>query len=97
MVGRTVLQALGEADWSHRCRRRARTSPFPTRRRGHTMSTTFETIRYEVADGIARLTLNRPEKLNAISNTMLHEIHDALWEADDDKSVHCVVLAGEGR
>jgi len=61
------------------------------------MAVTFESIVYEVADGIARLTLNRPEKLNAISGTMLREIHDALWEADDDTSVHCVVLAGAGR
>jgi enoyl-CoA hydratase/carnithine racemase len=58
---------------------------------------TFESILYEVVDGVARLTLNRPEKLNAISSTMLREIHDALWEADDDTSVHCVVLAGAGR
>jgi len=61
------------------------------------MTTTFESIRYEVADGIARVTLNRPEKLNAISQTMLRELHDALWDADDDTAVHCVVLAGEGR
>ena len=57
----------------------------------------FESIVYEVADGVARLTLNRPEKLNAISGAMLQEIHDALWEADDDTAVHCVVLAGAGR
>jgi enoyl-CoA hydratase len=57
----------------------------------------FEAIVYEVDAGVARLTLNRPEKLNAISQTMLREIHDALWEADDDTSVHCVVLAGAGR
>jgi enoyl-CoA hydratase len=61
------------------------------------MAMTFESIRYEVADGVARLTLDRPEKLNAISGAMLREIHDALWEADDDTSVHCVVLAGAGR
>jgi enoyl-CoA hydratase len=58
---------------------------------------TFEHITYEVADGVARLTLNRPEKLNAISQTMLRELHEALWEADDDTAVHCVVLAGAGR
>ena len=61
------------------------------------MTRTFETIRFETADGVARITLNRPEKLNAISATMLRELHDALWDADDDTSVHCVVLAGEGR
>ena len=44
----------------------------------------FDQISYTVADGVARLTLNRPEKLNAISPAMLREIHEALWEADDD-------------
>lgn len=59
--------------------------------------TTFEHITYEVADGVARITLNRPEKLNAISQQMLRELHDGLWEADDDTAVHCVVLRGAGR
>ena len=58
---------------------------------------TFEHILYEVADGVARITLNRPEKLNAISGTMLRELHDALWDADDDTAVHCVILRGSGR
>ncbi|MPY96077.1 MAG: crotonase/enoyl-CoA hydratase family protein [Acidimicrobiia bacterium] len=57
----------------------------------------FEHIIYEVEGGAARITLNRPEKLNAISRQMLREMHDALWEADDDTSVHCVVLRGAGR
>ena len=54
-------------------------------------------IMYEVRDGVARITLNRPEKLNALSPGMLSLLHDALWEADDDTSVHCVVLKGAGR
>jgi enoyl-CoA hydratase len=54
-------------------------------------------ITYEVRDGVARITLNRPEKLNALSPQMLTLLHDALWEADDDTSVHCVVLKGAGR
>ena len=58
---------------------------------------TFEAIIYELGDGVARITLNRPEKLNAISPVMLRELHDALWDADDDTSVHCVVLRGAGR
>jgi enoyl-CoA hydratase len=57
----------------------------------------FEHILYEVAGGTARITLNRPEKLNAISQTMLSELHTALWEADDDVEVHSVVLRGAGR
>lgn len=57
----------------------------------------FETIVYEVDEGVARITLNRPEKLNALTQTTIRELHDALWEADDDTSVHCVVLKGAGR
>jgi enoyl-CoA hydratase len=57
----------------------------------------YETILYEVRDGTARVTLNRPEKLNAISRAMLEELNHALWEADDDKAVHSVIVRGAGR
>jgi enoyl-CoA hydratase len=57
---------------------------------------TFENITYEVEKGRARITLNRPEKRNALSIELVEELRDALWEADDDKSVHCVILKGEG-
>jgi enoyl-CoA hydratase len=57
----------------------------------------YELIIYEVRDGAARITLNRPEKLNAISFQMLEELNHALWEADDDTAVHAVALAGAGR
>lgn len=56
----------------------------------------FENITYEVEKGRARITLNRPEKRNALSIELVEELRDALWEADDDKSVHCVILKGEG-
>lgn len=56
----------------------------------------YSDIRYEVEDGRARITLNRPETHNAITATMLREMEEALWEADDDTSVHCVILRGEG-
>ena len=55
-----------------------------------------EYIKYEVERGRARITLNRPEKRNALSIELVEELRDALWEADDDKSVHCVILKGEG-
>lgn len=58
---------------------------------------TYETILYEPADGIARITLNRPEKLNAISWQMQEELRDALWAADRDPAVHVVILRGAGR
>lgn len=62
-------------------------------------STTFEPqdIIYEVENGRARIILNRPEKLNALNLRIQEEIHDALWEADNDTSVHCVIIKGAGR
>ena len=54
----------------------------------------FESIEYEVVDGRARITLNRPEKLNALSHDLLYELHEALWEADDNMAVHCVIVRG---
>ncbi len=57
----------------------------------------YETIAYEVEGGKARITLNRPEKLNAISWQMQQELRDALWAADRDPQVHVVILRGAGR
>jgi enoyl-CoA hydratase len=54
-------------------------------------------ITFEVAGRIARITLNRPEKRNALSKVLLRELHSAMLEADDLKSVRCVILAGAGR
>jgi enoyl-CoA hydratase len=56
----------------------------------------FENILYQVERGRARITLNRPEKRNALSQELLRELHDALWEADDDREVHAVVVRGAG-
>lgn len=58
---------------------------------------TFDNIIYEVDNGRARITLNRPEKLNALSLDLLHELNEALWEADDNKAIHCVIIKGAGR
>jgi enoyl-CoA hydratase len=55
-----------------------------------------EQITYEVERGRARIVLNRPEKRNALSNRLLHELHDALWEADLDTRVHAVSIEGAG-
>jgi enoyl-CoA hydratase len=57
----------------------------------------FRTLIYEVADGRARITLNRPEKLNALSFELQEELNKALWEADNDNNVHAVILRGNGR
>ena len=57
----------------------------------------FSSITYEVDAGRARITLNRPDKLNAISLEMQKELEEALWEADNRRDVHCVILRGAGR
>ena len=56
----------------------------------------FECIQYEVERGRARITLNRPDKRNALSMELVEEYRDALWEADDNKAVHCIVVKGAG-
>ncbi len=57
----------------------------------------YELIIYEVRDGAAHITLNRPEKLNALSQQVLEELNHALWEADDDTAVHAIAIKGAGR
>lgn len=57
----------------------------------------FETVLYEKDGGVCRITLNRPEKLNALSFRLQKELSDALWEADNDTQVHVVVIRGAGR
>jgi 2-(1,2-epoxy-1,2-dihydrophenyl)acetyl-CoA isomerase len=57
----------------------------------------FETIRYDVKDGIAWLYLNRPDKLNAFIARMNHEVKDAIKAASFDEHVRCIVITGEGR
>ncbi len=57
----------------------------------------FENIIYEVENGRARITLNRPEKLNALTLELQEELNEALWEADNNNDVHCVILKGAGR
>ncbi|MBL8270075.1 crotonase/enoyl-CoA hydratase family protein [Steroidobacter sp.] len=57
----------------------------------------FKTIRYDVAAGIATITLNRPEQLNAFDQTMLEELCAALDLSDTDDAVKAVIVTGAGR
>jgi enoyl-CoA hydratase/carnithine racemase len=57
----------------------------------------FETLRYEVADRVATITLDRPDKLNAYNTTMMSELVTAFDRSDADDEVGCVVLTGAGR
>ena len=56
----------------------------------------FEDIRYETADGIAKITIDRPEVRNAFRPQTLIEISDALERAREDTGVGVIVLTGEG-
>jgi naphthoate synthase len=56
----------------------------------------YEDIRYELADGIAKITIDRPEVRNAFRPETLIEISDALERAREDSSVGVIVLTGEG-
>ena len=57
----------------------------------------FQDIVYEVSDGIATITLNRPDKMNAFTGRMMHEIIAALDATDSDDSVKVVIFTGAGR
>jgi 2-(1,2-epoxy-1,2-dihydrophenyl)acetyl-CoA isomerase len=57
----------------------------------------FTTIRYVAEEGVAIITLARPDKLNAITAAMHADLRAALDQADADAGVRCVVFTGEGR
>ena len=57
----------------------------------------FTYLQYEREGRIATITLNRPERLNAIHPEMPGEIRAAVEQANDDDEVHVIVLAGKGR
>lgn len=57
----------------------------------------FQDIIYEVEDNVARLTLNRPEKLNALTWGTWAEIESAMDLANNDDDVRCVLITGQGR
>jgi enoyl-CoA hydratase len=57
----------------------------------------YETIIYEMKNAVARITFNRPEKMNALNRTSFEELLSALDDADGDESVRAVVIAGQGK
>jgi enoyl-CoA hydratase len=57
----------------------------------------YETIDYAVSDGIARLTLNRPERMNAITSQLVADLRAAVAAANDDAAVRVLILSGAGR
>jgi len=61
------------------------------------VTTEFENLRVEVDGGLGRITLDRPERLNALSPATLHELREAAHWFDARPEVRVVVLCGEGR
>lgn len=58
---------------------------------------TYKTMTFEVADGIATITLNRPDDANALDATMATELHDVAIRAANDEAVRAVVITATGR
>src|SRR5205823_1212424 len=67
------------------------------RRAGRDLRVSFETLRYEVDAGVCTVTLNRPDKLNAVTAASIEELIAAFDEADRDDRVRAVIVTGAGR
>jgi 2-(1,2-epoxy-1,2-dihydrophenyl)acetyl-CoA isomerase len=57
----------------------------------------YQTILCELSDSVLKVTLNRPDKLNALTDVMLQELHAAFAKAAGDKATRCVLLTGAGK
>lgn len=57
----------------------------------------FEAVNYEASEGIARITLNRPERLNAINGQLVADLRAAVIAANEDNAVRVMILSGAGR
>jgi enoyl-CoA hydratase/carnithine racemase len=57
----------------------------------------YETLLYDVAEGVATVTLNRPDRLNAVNTAMINDLVQAFGRADGDDGVRAVIVTGAGR
>lgn len=57
----------------------------------------YETVLYDVAEGVGTITLNRPDSLNSVNEQLGRELQDALESAERDPEVRALVLTGAGR
>ena len=62
-----------------------------------TLAATFRSVALEVSEGVATLTLNRPERLNAFNDAMHVEIREGLARIGSDRTVRAMILTGAGR
>jgi enoyl-CoA hydratase/carnithine racemase len=61
------------------------------------MTYSYETVLVDVVDGVATVTLNRPDQLNAFNWKMDGEFHEAMWKCEADEDVRVIVVTGAGR
>ena len=57
----------------------------------------FETILYDVKEGVCTITINRPDALNALNNQVLNELLLAIQQVKNDNDTKVVILTGAGR
>ena len=57
----------------------------------------LETIEFSVSNGVARLTLNRPDKLNSFNAQMHHDVRSCLATIQTDETTRCLLITGNGR
>lgn len=57
----------------------------------------YETIKYEIKENIAYITVNRPKAMNALNSQVLDELYEAFNEAEADDAVRVIILTGEGK
>ncbi|MBA2459272.1 MAG: enoyl-CoA hydratase/isomerase family protein, partial [Gemmatimonadales bacterium] len=56
----------------------------------------FSTLLFDVSDGIARVTVNRPDKLNALNATVIRELGEAAARVEQESDIRGVILTGAG-
>ena len=61
------------------------------------VATSYTTLALDVRDGVAEITLNRPEAANALNAEMGRELHDAVLRCDADDAVRALIITGSGR
>ncbi len=57
----------------------------------------YEAIEYSVVDGVGKITLSRPESMNAVNAQMGQELYDALKQVERDAAVRALIITGSGR
>src|ERR1700740_835446 len=60
------------------------------------MTMTYENVLTELENGVLIITVNRPDKLNALNNKTIEELHEALLEAENEKEIKAVIITGSG-